>query len=136
MRLMRAPLAEPSRAERLPWPLVSQYDLNAERVVFAQPNLAGLTSCRLADLSCEPVAFELPPENLYHWRLGPRSLFVRASEASGGGVARYDFATRSLGAAVSLTPSGAGTSIAVSPDESELLVVREEGPAIDLMLAK
>jgi len=38
--------------------------------------------------------------------------------------------------AVALTPSGAGTSIAVSPDERELLVVREEGPAIDLMLAR
>jgi hypothetical protein len=33
-------------------------------------------------------------------------------------------------------PSGAGTSIAASPDERELLIVREEGPAIDLMIAR
>jgi hypothetical protein len=97
-------------------------------VVFAQPSLAGLTTCRLADLACEPVAFELPADNLYHWRLGPRSLFVRAREASAGAFSRYDFATRKLGPGVSLTPSGAGTSIAVSPDESELLVVARGRP--------
>jgi DNA-binding winged helix-turn-helix (wHTH) protein/Tol biopolymer transport system component len=136
MRLMRAPVEAPARAERLPWPLVSQFDVHGDRLVFAQPHLATLTSCRLSNLACEPVALELQPQDLYHWRLGPRSLFMRAREASGGGVLRYDFASRAQSPAATVTPTGAGTSIAVSPDESVLLVVREEGPAIDLMIAK
>ena len=116
----------------MPWPLVSQFDVNSERVVYAQPQLTTLTSCRLSDLACEQLPLELPPQDLYHWRLGSRSLFMRVRD----GVARYDFATRRLESVVATVPSGAGTSIAASPDESELLIVREEGPAIDLMIAK
>ena len=132
MRLMRAPIEAPERSERLPWPLVSQFDMNGERVVYAQPQLKSLTSCRLSDLACEPLPLELQPYDLYHWRLGSRSLFIRVPE----GVARYDFGARTLSPVATLMPSGAGVSIAASPDERELLIAREDGPTIDLMIAK
>jgi DNA-binding winged helix-turn-helix (wHTH) protein/Tol biopolymer transport system component len=132
MRLMRAPIDAPARSERMPWPLVSQFDVNGDRVVYAQPQLTTLTSCRLSDLACEQLPLELPTQDLYHWRLGPRSLFMRVRD----GVARYDFGSRQLTPVLATIPSGAGTSIAPSPDEREFLIVREQGPAIDLMIAK
>lgn len=136
MRLMRSPIDDPAKSERLPWPLVSQFDANAERVVYAQPQMAGLTSCRLADFACEPLPVEIGPQDLFHWVLGPRSLYLRGREPGASGIVRYDFATRRQEPASAVRPTGAGTSIAVSPDERALLVVREEGPAIDLMIAR
>ena len=136
MRIMRAPLADPARAERLPWPLASHYEMNAERAVLAQPQLRVLTSCRLDTLACEPLPLEVPDADLYHWELGPRSIFLRTQQGGTARVERYDLATRKLGTPVAFFPTGAGTSLAASPDESVLLVVREEGPAIDLMIAR
>ncbi len=131
MRLMRAPLERPGAMERLPWPLASHFQVNAQRVVLAQPQLATLTSCRLADLACEPLDVEVAPADLYHWALGDSSLFLRAP----GGIARHDLATGRVAEVIAAAPSGAGTSIAVGPGERELLIVKEEGPAIDLMVA-
>jgi hypothetical protein len=51
-------------------------------------------------------------------------------------LARYDFATRKLEESWDAGPSGAGTSIAVSPDESRVVITHEEPPAIDLMIAR
>jgi Tol biopolymer transport system component/DNA-binding winged helix-turn-helix (wHTH) protein len=136
MRIMRAPTADPTRAERLPWPLASHYEMNAERAVLAQPQLRVLTSCRLDTLACEPLELEVPDADLYHWELGARSLFLRMREDGAARIVRYDLASRRVVGRIPFAPSGAGTSLAVSPDESVLLVVREEGPAIDLMIAR
>lgn len=136
MRIMRAPLADPARAERLPWPLASHYEMNGERAVLAQPQLRVLTSCRLDTLACEPLDVEVPDADLYHWELGPRSLFLRTRAGGKERIDRYDLASRKVVSSVPFAPSGAGTSLAVAPDESVLLVVREEGPAIDLMIAR
>ena len=136
MRIMRAPAADPARAERLPWPLASHYQLNAERAVLAQPQLPALTTCRLDTLACEPLGLELPEADLYHWELGPRSLFVRTRAGGDARIDRFDLASRKVVGSVAFAPSGAGTSLAASPDEAVLLVVREEGPAIDLMIAR
>jgi hypothetical protein len=110
--------------------------MNAERVVFAQPQLAKLTGCRLADLACAPLDVELGRGDLYHWALGPRSLYVRVREGQGFAVARIDLATGRRVATLAAIPGGSGASIAVPPDESALLIAREEGPAVDLMLAR
>jgi len=134
MRLLRAPISDPTRVERLPWPLVSQFQVHGDRVVHAQPNMTALTSCRLSTLACEPLAMEVGPLDLFHWTLGPRAVYVRARGAQG--VSRYDLATGRVTSVATLGPTGAGTSLAVSPDEKTLLVVREEGPAVDLMIAK
>jgi Tol biopolymer transport system component len=136
MQLWRAPVADPAKAERLALPAMSHYQMNAERVVFAQPQLAKLTGCRLADLACAPLDVELGPGDLYHWALGPRSLYVRVREGQGFAVARIDLATGRRVATLAAIPGGSGASIAVPPDESALLIAREEGPAVDLMLAR
>ena len=35
-----------------------------------------------------------------------------------------------------IAPSGTGVSIAVTDDEQKIIVIQEEGPAIDLMIAR
>ena len=136
MQLWRAPREDLSRAERLGLPPMSQYQINAERVVFAQPQLSRLTSCRLDTLACAPLAAELAEDGLYHWTLGPRSLYLRLREGGRVAVARYDLASGARVETLDVAPSGAGTSIAVSPDESVLVIAREEGPTVDLMIAR
>jgi len=136
MRLLRAPAGNLERAERLPWPVASQYQLNSTVAVLAQPQLPQLTRCRLDTLACEPMPLEVNEAELYHWALGPRSIFVRVRGAGGAHLQRRDLATGKTTGTFDFAPTGAGTSIAVSPDESTLVVVREEGPAIDLMIAK
>jgi hypothetical protein len=130
-RLLRAPIGRPSQVERLPWPVAAHFQVNGDRVALAQPQMAVLTLCRLSDLACEPLGMEVSANDLYHWTLGEKSLFVRDGES----VARYDLATRSRVQSIVAFPSGGGTSLAISPGERELAFIREEGPAIDLMLA-
>ena len=132
MRLMRSPAERPGAAERLPWPLVSHYQVNGDRVVLAQPQMPKLMACGLAALACEPLEVDVTPRYLYHWALGERSLFIRTPENR---VARYDLATRRVVAMLDAAPSGGGTSIAVAPGEVAIAFIKEEGPAIDLMLA-
>jgi Tol biopolymer transport system component/DNA-binding winged helix-turn-helix (wHTH) protein len=137
MRVSRAPLGELKRAERLPLPLVSLFQVAGGRIVFTQPQLSSLTSCRLDTLACEPLAVEIRDFESHHWGLGPRSLFMRVRTTEGKPrLARYDFATRKLEESWDAGPSGAGTSIAVSPDESRVVITHEEPPAIDLMIAR
>ena len=131
MRLLRAPIAEPARSERLPWPLVSHHEMAGDRVVFAQPQLGKLTACRLSDLACELLPLVVYPATLYHWTVGPKSLYLRVEE----GVARYDFAAGKVVETLPIEPSGAGTSLAVSRDEKLIVYAAEEGPAVDLMLS-
>jgi Tol biopolymer transport system component/DNA-binding winged helix-turn-helix (wHTH) protein len=136
MRMLRAPLQRPEALERLPLPLVTQVGINATHLVFSQPQLTALTACRLATLACEPLGVDVAEADVFHWSLGDRSLFLRRREGAGATLARYDLAARRFAADIGFAPSGAGTSIAASPDESVLLVAREEGPAIDLMVAR
>ena len=131
MRLMRSPIGHANAAERLPWPLVAHFQVNGDRVVLAQPQMPLLTSCRLSDLACEPLDVTVTIPELYHWTLGERSIFLRGPD---GRVARYDLATRRVVSTLEALPSGGGTSLAASPGEREIAFIREEGPAIDLML--
>jgi hypothetical protein len=136
MRLLRAPLGEPARAERLPLPLVAQHQLDGDAVVFVQPQVVGLTRCELASLVCEPIAIEIGESELYHWALGPGAIYFRSRAGGAPHLARYDLATRRVQHIADLIPNGAGTSIAVSRDGRRLVIAREEPPAIDLMLAR
>jgi DNA-binding winged helix-turn-helix (wHTH) protein/Tol biopolymer transport system component len=134
-RLSRAPVADPRAIERLPLPRVSEFQVEGDRLVYAQPQLTALTTCGLGDGKCSPLPVELPEQDLYHWALGPRSLYVRAREGGAVVIARYDAAGRRTGT-IAFPPGGVGNSIAVSPDESLLLATREQGPAVDLMIAR
>jgi DNA-binding winged helix-turn-helix (wHTH) protein/Tol biopolymer transport system component len=136
MRLMRAPANELAHPERLPLPLVTQYQLSGNRLVFTQPQLPALTSCRLDTLACEPLGLEISEVDVYHWTLAPRSVYYRRRDGDDVRLARFDLATRKIAQTWDFVPSGAGATIAVAPDESRLLVAREEGPAIDLMIAR
>jgi len=110
--------------------------MNADRLVFAQPQLASLTACRLDTLACAPLPVELEPDALYHWTLGARSLYVRIREGGAVVLAVHSLDTGVRSATLALAPSGAGSSIAVAPDERAILIAREEGPTVDLMLAR
>ena len=134
--LWRSPRAEPGRAERLALPAVAQYQVNAGWLVYVQPQLSALTACRMPWLACAPIAAELAPGDLFHWSLGPRSLYVRRREGGRDVLQRIDLATGKAVDAVTLPPGGFTGTLTVSPDESTLIVAREEGPAVDLMLAK
>ena len=138
MRLSRAPMNDLSRIERLPFPVVSRYRIAAGRLVFTQPNLKVLTSCRLDTLACEPLpGLSLGDFDHDYWAVGPRSIFLRIVGADGKlRLARYDLETRKLTQSWDLAPNANGASIAISPDESRVAVVREEPPAIDLMIAR
>ena len=61
---------------------------------------------------------------------------MRVREERRVAVARFDLATGKRLETLDLAPSGSGTSIAVSPDESVLVIAREEGPTVDLMLSR
>jgi len=136
MRLVRAPLAALDQVERLPLPLVSQYQLSAGRIAFMQPQLPGITICGLETLACEPTGADISGDEMYHWTLGARAIYLRATIAETSKLARYDLARRAITQSWDFFPSGAGASIAVSPDEKILLLAREEPPAIDLMIAR
>ena len=136
LTLWRAPRNQPSASQRLPLPPVSHFHMNAEWLVFAQPQLSRLTACRLDTLACAPLPVELETDALYHWALGPRSLYVRVREGGKVVLAVYDMPAAKRRDTLPLTPSGAGTSIAIAPDEGAVLIAKEEGPTVDLMLAR
>ncbi len=131
LRLMRAPVGRLRAGERLPWPLVSHYQAQGDRVALTQPQLTPLMLCRLSTLACELSDVTVDAASVYHWTLGNRSIFLRGID---GRVARYDIESRRVVAAYPAEPSGGGTSLAVSADEGELVFIKEEGPAIDLMI--
>jgi hypothetical protein len=136
MRLLRAPLDDLAHSERLPLPLVSQYQLSADRLAFVQPQLDKLTLCRLDTLSCAPLPLAIAETGHNHWTITQRSLYSRAVQDNTIRLARFDLATATLAQTWEIVPSGAGTSIAVSADERKIIVVKEEGPTVDLMIAR
>jgi DNA-binding winged helix-turn-helix (wHTH) protein/Tol biopolymer transport system component len=136
MRLLRAGTATASNPERLPLPLVTEFQLNASSIVFTQPDLPGATSCRLAEWTCEPLDVALADGNRHDWLLTSRSIYLPLAGAAGVQLARYDLKERRLASRHAFGPTASGLAIAASPDERVLLVAREEGPAIDLMIAR
>jgi hypothetical protein len=89
MRLWRAPRGDPARAERLPLPVVAQYNLGDDWLVYALPQQPRLTACRLPALACAPLPVELAAADVFNWALGSASLYLRAPE----GIARIDLAS-------------------------------------------
>jgi DNA-binding winged helix-turn-helix (wHTH) protein/Tol biopolymer transport system component len=132
MRLWRAPRGDPARAERLPLPVVAQYNLGDDWLVYALPQQPRLTACRLPALACAPLPVELAAADVFNWALGSASLYLRAPE----GIARIDLASGRRLATLALPAGGSIGSLAASRDEAHVFVAREEGPAIDLMLAR
>ena len=132
-RLMRASTPAGTR-ERLPWPLVSEYQVAGDKVAFMQPSLPGLTLCDLASLRCAPIGTEIDEANRFDWLLTPDAVWYRTI-AQPPEVVRYDLARQAITWRSGFVPTALGLSLAVSPDARALLVAREAPPVIDLMYA-
>jgi hypothetical protein len=134
VRVLRAPRADLAARERLPLPLVSEYQVAGDRIAFMQPQLAGVTLCELATMRCEPLPIALDESNRFDWTLAADAVWHRAGTTPDE-VLRFDLARRAVTWRGAFAPTGAGLSLAVSPDGRELLVQRESPPILDLMIA-
>jgi dipeptidyl aminopeptidase/acylaminoacyl peptidase len=135
MRLMRAPLAHLARAERLPVPMAAEFQLNRTALVFSQPQLLGLTRCRLDGAACEQLDAAISDANRFEWALGEREVWYREMR-SGATLARFDLEGRQALAPIVMPPGQVVVSIALDASGTQVLVAREERTAIDLMLAR
>jgi dipeptidyl aminopeptidase/acylaminoacyl peptidase len=124
--------------KRLALPLVGDFAVNATSLVYTLPQLSGATRCDIDTLSCAPLKIALNDANRFDWTLAKDAIWyldvepaatgrraLHRIDLASGRISRHDFA-----------PSGAGTSLAVSPDGTKLIVMQEAPPAIDLMIAR
>ncbi len=136
MRLMRTPIERLDRAERLPLPLASEFQMNHSALVFAQPQLPGLTRCRHDGGACERLDVPISDANRFDWALGVRSVFYRGGTSLAPTLERFDL-ERGKPATPLAWPAGASPGpLAVNPAETLVLATREERVAVDLMLAR
>ena len=136
MRLLRAKTGDLRAIERLPVPLVSEYQLSSSRLVFAQPQLRGLTSCRMPELACQPIDIPIADVNRFAWTLGEKSVFFLQPGDTTNSLARFDLRSGRITRQWDFAPSAFGGSVAVSPAEDAVIVTREEKVLIDLMIAR
>ncbi len=124
--------------KRLALPLVGDFAVNAKSLVYTLPQLSGATLCDIDTLNCGPLKIALNDANRFDWTLTQDAIwYVDVDPAAAGKriLHRYDLATGRI-SRHDFAPSGAGTSLAVSPDGTRLIVMQEAPPAIDLMLAR
>ncbi len=136
MHLSRARTDSPAAPERLPLPLVGEFQLTAERLVYTQPDLAGATSCSLPELTCERLDVAIDDGTRYDWLLAGQSLWFPVRGPGGRQLARYDLSEGRLAERRAFAPTANGLALAVSPDGRRLAIAREDPPAIDLMIAR
>lgn len=117
---------------RLQLPLISQYALAGDTLVYTQPQLPGATRCRLASLQCTALAIALNDDNRFDWGLTQDAVWFLSQDD--GMLVRYDLANLTE-KRFAYAPTAVGTNIAVSPDDRQLLLAREAPPLIDLMIA-
>ena len=82
------------------------------------------------------MAVALDDGNRYDWTLAARSIYFPAGEAGRRQLARHDLDLGRVAWRRDFAPTAVGLAIAASPDETRLVVSREERPAIDLMIAR
>ncbi len=130
VQLMR--IAAGGTRMRLPLPLISQYALAGDRLVYTQPQLPGATQCRLASLQCTALAIALNDDNRFDWSLTHDAVWFLSRDD--GALVRHNLANLTE-KRFAYAPTAVGTNIAVSPDGRQLLLSREAPPLIDLMIA-
>jgi hypothetical protein len=133
-RLFRRELGG-TRTERLPLPLLQEFQLNATRLVFMQPHIAGLTTCAIATLACAPLDLPIDESLRFDWALGEKAIYFPRTENGVRQLARYGLAEGRVTWSTPFAPTGLGSSLAPSPDDSALVLMREEPVEIDLMIA-
>lgn len=136
MHVSRAKVGATAAPERLPLPVVGEFQVSAERLVFTQPNQKGATSCSLPELTCERLDVAIDDGTRFDWLLAGRSLWFPVRGPAGRQLARYDLAEGRLAERRAFAPTAAGLALAASPDGRHLAIAREEAPAIDLMIAR
>jgi len=134
MRLVRVDAGGTSR--RLALPLVNEFAVRGNALVYTLPQLVGATHCMLDTMRCTPLKVALSDSNRFDWALASEAIWFRDRDAAGRPrLVKHDLRTGQV-ASFDFAPSGAGSSIAISPDGKRLIVMREAPPAIDLMLAR
>jgi Tol biopolymer transport system component/DNA-binding winged helix-turn-helix (wHTH) protein len=136
MQVSRARVDSTMPPERLPLPVVSEFQLTAERLVFTQPDLKGATSCTLPELTCGRLDIALDDATRHDWLLAGGSIWFPLRVPGGRQLARFDLAEGRLAERRTFAPTANGLAIAVSPDGKRLAIAREDPPAIDLMIAR
>jgi DNA-binding beta-propeller fold protein YncE len=115
---------------------VAEFAVNGNTLVYTLPQLTGATRCTLDTLRCTPLRIELNDENRFDWTLAKDAIWFLGRNAEGKrALNRYDLASGQV-ASHGFAPTGSGTSLSVSPDGKQMIVLQEEPPVIDLMLAK
>ena len=136
MHITRARTGSTTTPERLPLPLVGEFQLTAGRLVFTQPNLAGATSCSLPEITCERLDVAIDDGTRFDWLLAGDSLWFPVRVPGGRQLARYDLAEGRLAERRAFAPTANGLALAASPDGKRLVIAREDPPAIDIMIAR
>ncbi|MBK9607965.1 MAG: PD40 domain-containing protein [Betaproteobacteria bacterium] len=132
---MRLGRFKDGKMDRLPLPLVSEFQASGDDLVFLQPDLDVLTRCRLSTLQCAPLPVIITEDDRYHWHLGNGVLWYRGRPAAGAQqLLRLDLAGGTI-RAFDYPPTGGGTSLASSADGRQLIVTRAAPTVVDLMLA-
>jgi hypothetical protein len=134
VRLLRIDPMAQGTAQRLPLPLVSEYQVAGGRLAYLQPQLAGLTLCTLATMHCAPLKVPVGEHNRFDWLLTGDALWYRAGTTPDE-LVRFDLERQAITWRSAFAPTAFGRSFALRPDGGALLVAREGPLAIDLMLA-
>ncbi|MBL8516787.1 MAG: PD40 domain-containing protein [Betaproteobacteria bacterium] len=135
MRLWRAPLAAPTRQERLPTPLVSDVQLSASHLAYTQSGLSGITVCTLDGRTCELRRVPTGASHDDHWSVTEGALYFVDGPPAARRLKRHDLKRDAVSTLSAVVPSTLGGGLAVHPAGNEFIVAREEPPAIDLMTA-
>lgn len=136
MRLWRAPLdasSKPGKLERLPTPLVGEVQVGRDRIAFTQTGLQGITVCSLDGQTCELKRLPTGVRHDDHWALTDRGLYFEEGAGAARRLKRHDLQSAAVTIVSALVPTTLGGGLAVHPNESELIVAREQPPSIDLM---
>ena len=133
MRLLR--YDSTGKSTRLALPLVNEFILRDNILIYTLPQLTGATRCEIDTLRCTPINIALNDSNRFDWTIGKNAIWYRGvndgkrvlvkHDLSSGKVENFDY-----------SPTGAGSSIAASADGKRLLIMREEPPIIDLMMVR
>jgi dipeptidyl aminopeptidase/acylaminoacyl peptidase len=134
--LWRAPAADPARRERLALPAIAEFDLEGDRLAYRALRADDITLCELPALKCAPAGVSGLGTGIVGWTLGRDALWIRMGRMDQAGeLLRFDLAQRKVTRRMSVGPTAIGANVAVSPDESQVVVAVQERISIDLMLA-
>lgn len=133
MRVLRTSAERPAQGERLALPTIVEFQIAGDMLVFTQPQLMGLTRCRLPALDCERFEAAVDDGNRFAWTLTKKAVLYRDAA---GAIQRYDFAQRKAEPVKLPGVQGTIDGISAFPGEGAVVVTAEERLAIDLMLAR